>query len=89
MEIVVPLGGGRARLSVDKLGAVGEPESLSRLKATTETMLPGIDLPDVLFEVHSSFRFLDAFGHVSNRRRMEGLLVSLVALRAFQSSCIG
>lgn len=29
VEIVVPEGGGRACLSVDKLGAVGEPESLT------------------------------------------------------------
>ncbi|GAA0902367.1 hypothetical protein GCM10009574_091000 [Streptomyces asiaticus] len=68
VEIVVPEGGGRARLSVDKLGAVGEPESLTWLKATTEAMLPGIDLPDLLFEVHSWTGFLDAFGRVSERR---------------------
>lgn len=72
VEIVVPEGGGRARLSVDKLGAVGEPESLTWLRATTEAMLPRIDLPDLLFEVHSWTGFLDSFGHVSDRRtRME------------------
>ncbi|GAA3477431.1 hypothetical protein GCM10018966_019610 [Streptomyces yanii] len=73
-EVVVPGGGGRARLSVDKLGAVGEPESLTWLKATTEAMLARIDLQDLLFEVHSWTGFLDAFGHVSDRRtRMEDL----------------
>lgn len=45
VEIVVPEGGDRATLSVDKLGAVGEPESLTWLKNTTEAMLPRIDLP--------------------------------------------
>ncbi|GHB03431.1 hypothetical protein GCM10010330_67090 [Streptomyces tendae] len=90
MEVVVPEGGGRARLSVDKLGAVGEPESLTWLKATTEAMLPRIDLPDLLFEVHSWTGFLDAFGHVSDRRtRMEDLLVSLVALLVAQGCNIG
>ncbi len=90
VEIVVPEGGGRARLSVDKLGAVGEPESLTWLKTTTEAMLPRIDLPDRLFEVHSWTGFLDSFGHVSDRRtRMEGLLVSLVALLVSQSCDIG
>ncbi|MFE6813962.1 hypothetical protein [Streptomyces sp. NPDC057677] len=44
---------GGVRLVVDMLGAVGEPESLTWLKATTEAMLPRIDLPDLLFEVHS------------------------------------
>jgi hypothetical protein len=53
-------------------------------------MLPRIDLPDLLFEVHSWTGFLDAFGHVSDRRtRMEGLLVSLVALLVAQSCNIG
>lgn len=90
VEIVVPEGGGRARLSVDKLGAVGEPESLAWLKATTEAMLPRIDLPDLLFEVHSWTGFLDAFNHVSARpTRMDGLLVSLVALLVSESCNIG
>jgi TnpA family transposase len=90
VEIVVPEGGGRAKLSVDKLGAVGEPESLTWLKQTTEAMLPRIDLPDLLFEVHSWTGFLDAFKHVSDRpTRMEGLLVSLVALLVAESCNIG
>ncbi|GAA3517806.1 hypothetical protein FHR32_007197 [Streptosporangium album] len=90
VEIVVPEGGGRARLSVDKLGAVGEPESLTWLKNTTEAMLPRIDLPNLLFEVHSWTGFLDAFKHMSARpTRMEGLLVSLVALLVSESCNIG
>jgi hypothetical protein len=90
VEIVVPEGGGRARLCVDKLGAVGEPESLTWLKNATEVMLPRIDLPDLLFEVHSWTGFLDAFKHVSARlTRMEGLLVSLVALLVSESCNIG
>jgi TnpA family transposase len=90
VEIVVPEGGGRARLSVDKLGAVGEPESLTWLKNTTEAILPRVDLPDLLFEVHSWTGFLDAFKHVSARpTRMEGLLVSLVALLVSESCNIG
>ncbi|MFI5688483.1 hypothetical protein [Streptomyces sp. NPDC051636] len=36
--------GGRARLSVDKLGAVGEPESLTWLKTTAEAILPRMDV---------------------------------------------
>ncbi|MFD8280737.1 Tn3 family transposase [Streptomyces solisilvae] len=63
---------------------------LTWVKATAEAMLPRIDLPDLLFEVHSWTGFLDAFGHVSERRtRMEGLLVSLVALLVAESRNIG
>jgi hypothetical protein len=90
VEIVVPDGGGRARLSVDKLGAVGEPESLRWLRQRTEAMLPRIDLPDLLFEVHEWTGFLDAFRHVSLRgTRMEGLHTSLVALLVSEACNIG
>ncbi|MEU5943407.1 Tn3 family transposase [Micromonospora sp. NPDC047548] len=75
---------------MDKLGGVGEPESLTCLKATTEAMLPRIDLPDLLFEAHSWTGFLDAFKHVSARpTRMDGLLVSLVALLVSEACNIG
>lgn len=87
VEIVVPPEGGRARLSVDKLGALGESRSLNWLR---KTMLPRIDLPDLLFEVHSWTGFLDAFTHVStSATRMEGLPVSLVALLVSESCNIG
>jgi Domain of unknown function (DUF4158)/Tn3 transposase DDE domain len=90
VEIVVPEGGGRAKLSVDKLGALGEPESLRKLRLTVEAMLPRIDLPDLLFEVDGWTGFLDAFRHVSGRAaRMEGLPVSLVALLVCESCNIG
>ncbi|MFA7764358.1 Tn3 family transposase [Streptomyces sp. NRRL S-448] len=90
IEIVVPPDGGRARLSVDKLGALGEPESLTVLKKATGAMLPRIDLPDLLFEVHAWTGFLDAFTHVSTREsRMAGLPVSLVALLVAEACNIG
>ena len=81
IEVVVPPDGGRAKLSVEKLGALDEPESLTALKKATLAMLPRIDLADLLFEVHAWTGFLDAFTHVSTREsRMAGLPVSLVAL---------
>ena len=43
-------------------------------------MLPRIDRPDLLFEVHAWTGFLNAFTHISTQAsRMEGLLTSLVA----------
>jgi TnpA family transposase len=53
-------------------------------------MLPRIDLPDLLFEVHEWTGFLDAFRHVSLRgTRMEGLHTSLVALLVSEACNIG
>jgi hypothetical protein len=90
VEIVIPEGGGRAKLSVEKLGQIGEGPSLTWLRETTDAMLPRIDLPDLLFEVHSWTRFLDAFTHVSTRStRMKALTTSLVALLVSEACNIG
>lgn len=90
LEIVVPKDGGRPRLSVDKLGALDEPESLTWLRATTELMLPRVDLPDLLFEVHAWTGFLHAFRHLSTHAgRMEGLPTSLVAVLVSEACNIG
>ncbi|MFI0714400.1 hypothetical protein ACH4SK_27875 [Streptomyces inhibens] len=40
VEIIAPAGVGRARLSVGKLGPVGEPESSTWLEETTEAVPP-------------------------------------------------
>jgi len=90
VEIVIPEGGGRAKLSVEKLGQIGEGPSLAWLRETTDAMLPRIDLHDLLFEVHSWTAFLDAFTHVSTRStRMKALMTSLVALLVSEACNIG
>jgi hypothetical protein len=90
VEVVVPADGGRPRLSVDKLGALDEPASLTWLRETTAAMLPPIDLPDLLFEVHAWTGFLHAFTHVStNTARMDGLLTSLVAVLVSEACNVG
>ncbi len=90
VEVLVPPDGGRARLSVNKLGALDEPESLTWLRATTEAMLPRIDLPDLLFEVNSWTGFLEEFTHLSEgTSRMAGLATSLVALLVAEACNIG
>ena len=87
---MVPENGGRARLSVDKLGSLGEPASLAWLRATTEAMLPQIDLPDLLFEVHAWTGFVDAFVHLGDgQARMDDLATSMVALLVAEACNIG
>ncbi|MEV7445727.1 Tn3 family transposase [Streptomyces sp. NPDC091204] len=81
---------GRLKLNVDRLGALGESESLNWLRKTTAKMLPKIDLPDLLFEVDSWTGFLDAFVHLGDgRTRMENLKTSLVALLVSEACNIG
>ena len=81
---------GRVKLNVDRLDALGEPKSLTWLRATAAAMLPKIDLPDLLFEVHAWTGFLDAFTHLGDgRTRMEDLTTSLVALLVAEACNIG
>ena len=81
---------GRAKLNVEKLHALGEPKSLAWLRERVEKMLPKIDLPDLLFEVHSWTGFLDAFVHLGDgRTRMKDLPTSVVALLVSEACNIG
>jgi hypothetical protein len=43
---------GRVKVTVDKLGAFGEPMALAWPRGRVEKMLPKINVPDLLFEVH-------------------------------------
>ena len=89
VSIVVPVDG-RATLSVDKLGSLGESESLKKLRKLTAAMLPRIDLPDLLFEVHAWTGFLDAFTHLGDgSTRMEDLATSVVAVLVAEACNIG
>ncbi|WSQ82565.1 Tn3 family transposase (plasmid) [Streptomyces sp. NBC_01213] len=89
VTIEVPPGG-RAKLNVSKLGALGEPKSLTWLRGRVEKMLPKIDLPELLFEVHGWTGFLDAFVHLGDgTTRMKDLPTSLVALLVSEACNIG
>ncbi|WP_328661222.1 hypothetical protein [Streptomyces sp. NBC_00334] len=59
------LPNGRVKLNVEKLGALGEPKSLAWLRKGVEKMPPKINLPDLVFDVHSWTGFLDAFVHLA------------------------
>lgn len=90
VSVVTPAGGGRARLSVGKLGALGESESLAWLRAACQAMLPRIDLPELLLEVHAWTGFLDAYVHLADiSTRMNHLPTSLVALLISEACNVG
>lgn len=75
---------------MSKLGALGEPKSLTWLRGQVEKMFPKIDLPELLFEVHGWTGFLDAFVHLGDgTTRMKDLTTSLVALLVSEACNIG
>lgn len=64
---LVPEDDGRIKLAVDRLEAIGEPESLTRLRETVTAMLPRVELPDLLLEVHGWTGFRTEYAHVGER----------------------
>ena len=87
---VVPGPNGRARLVVDHLDALGEPGSLVWLRATAQTMMPRVDLPELLLEVHAWTGFLDAYTHLADvPARTKDLSVSVAALLVAEACNVG
>lgn len=87
---IVPGAEGRMRLSVERLDALDIPASLTELREVTAAMLPRIDLPELLLEVHAWTRFLDAYVHVSGAEaRMADLPRSVAALLIAEACNVG
>jgi Tn3 transposase DDE domain-containing protein len=83
-------GPGVRRLSPPRTLAQAGPESLAWLRRRVEKLLPKIDLPDLLFEVHSWTGFLEAFVHLGDgTTRMKDLATSLVALLVSEACHMG
>ncbi len=58
-------GGARDRVHVAHLDRLSEPASTSELRADTHALLPQVELPELLLEVHAWTGFLDQFTHTS------------------------
>jgi TnpA family transposase len=86
---VVAAPNGRARLQIDHLDAIDEPDSLAWLRATAQAMLPRVDLPELLLEVHAWTRFLDAYTHLAVSTRTKDLPVSVAALLVAEACNVG
>jgi TnpA family transposase len=87
---LVPDADGRIKLAVDRLEAIGEPASLTQLRDTVAAMMPRVDLPDLLLEVHGWTGFLDEYSHAGGLGpRMDDLPVSVAALLVAEACNVG
>jgi Tn3 transposase DDE domain len=88
---IISAAEGRVRLSVGRLDAVGEPESLRQLREMVAAMLPRADLPDLLLEVHAWTGYLDACTHAARGPSswVEDLPVSVAALLVAEACNLG
>lgn len=82
--------GNKVKLSVAPLSALEVPESLTALRVQVAGMLPRVDLPEILLEVHSWTGFLDAYTHISGAGpRMEHLPLSVAAVLIAEACNVG
>lgn len=87
---VVTDADGRARLHLGRLDAVGEPASLVELRDTVAAMLPRVDLPELLLEVHAWAGYLDEFTHLSEAgTRMDELGLPVAAVLVAEGCNLG
>lgn len=83
-------GEGKVKLAVAPLDALEVPGSLIRLRAQVAEMLPRVDLPEILLEVHSWTGFFDAYTPISGSgARMGDLPVSVAAVLVSQACNVG
>ncbi|WP_327028321.1 Tn3 family transposase [Micromonospora sp. NBC_01740] len=81
---------GRTRLSVQRLEKLGDPPSLVDLHRRVDAMMPIVDLPELLMDVHSWTGMLDAYTHVGGlATRMEQLPVTVAGLLVADACNVG
>ena len=84
-----PTAGG-AKVSLDRIAAEPDPLSLVALRDRVGRMLPRIDLPELVLEVHAMTGFLHEFTHISTAQaRMEDLATSVAAVLVAEACNVG
>jgi TnpA family transposase len=81
---------GKTTLVLGGLDKLEEPASLVSLREQVEALLPRVDLPEVLLEIHGYTRFAEEFTHLSDgKARIENLALSLCAILVAKACNIG
>ena len=78
------------KLVLSPLDKLEEPKSLKKLRKKVQSLLPHIDLPELVLELNSWVPFLDAFTHISeSNSRVNDLQISICAVLIAQACNIG
>ncbi|MGB3613020.1 MAG: Tn3 family transposase, partial [Elainellaceae cyanobacterium] len=81
---------GRPSLTISPLEKLEESENLRSLRAQVSALLPRVDLPEVLLEIHEKTGFLDAFNHAHEQgARADNVTTSLCAILVAMACNIG
>jgi TnpA family transposase/site-specific recombinase XerD len=81
---------GNDELVITPLDKLEEPPSCVTLRKTVASMLPRIDLPELLLEIHQLTGFADEFTHINeSESRAEDLHISICAVLLAEACNIG
>ena len=81
---------GHDRPIVMRVDKIEESASLRQLRQTTQTMMPQVDLPELLLEIHAMTGFADEFTHLSEQAsRVRDLPLSICAVLLAEACNIG
>ncbi len=81
---------GKETLTISNLDKLDEPESYIKLKDQVESLLPQVDLPEVLLEINAKTGFMDEFSHLNESfAKVKDLSISICAVLIAQGCNIG
>lgn len=81
---------GKDELVISPLGKLEEPPSCKKLRKAVASLLPRVDLPEILLEIHSLTGFADEFTHINeSESRAEDLHISICACLLAEACNIG
>ena len=81
---------GKPDLILSGLEKLNEPPSLIELREHVASLLPRVDLPDLLLEIHARTGFADEFTHISEgNARVKDLAISICAVLMAEACNIG
>jgi TnpA family transposase len=76
--------------TISNLDKLNEPESYIKLKDQVESLLPQVDLPEVLLEINAKTGFMDEFTHLNESfAKVKDLSISICAVLIAQGCNIG
>ena len=88
--VELDLSGKRPTLTITNFVKLDEPPSLTQLSLQVESLVPSVDLTELLLEIHAHTGFADEFTHVSeSNARAEDLTVSVCAVLLAEACNIG
>ena len=81
---------GKETLTISNLDKLEEPDSYLQLKDQVESLLPQVDLPEVLLEINAKTGFMDEFTHLNESfAKVSDLSISICAVLIAQGCNIG